>query len=105
MLLIDCDPERRGRLTDGLRGAGMSVVAVSRIAEIERWPAGEIVVTESRQFTEWWNRVGATRVIVLADTPEEGMDACARGASMWLARTCCPSALVSAIRTLSSEAG
>jgi hypothetical protein len=44
--------------------------------------------------------MGATHVLVLANTPEEGAAACARGASMWVLRPCSPEALVTAVKSI-----
>ena len=94
MLLIEPSPARRHRLAAALRDAGHTVVAVGNLAEIERWPSGEIVVTEGSRFTPWWKHVGASHVIVLASTPAEGQDACRRGASAWVPRTVGPAGLL-----------
>ena len=86
MLLVEGDYARRSRLSRALRAEGMPVVAVGGIADVERWPAGDVVVTESRRFTPLWKEIGAAHVVVLADTDEEGMAACARGACAWVLR-------------------
>lgn len=101
MLLIEADSGRRAQLATALAASGMTVVAVSSIAEIERWPAGDVVVTDSERFTPWWMQVGATHVVVLADTAEEGVDACERGASAWVPRSCSPDLLIGTLRQLS----
>lgn len=100
MLLIESDAGRRERLAGALRRVGISVVAVACIAEIERWPSGDIVVTDSRHFTPFWHRVGATHIVVLSDTPAEGIQACDRGATAWLPRACTPNALLSTLQNL-----
>ena len=103
MLLLESDARERARLTKALEGAGLLVQGVSSIAEIERWPAGDIVITPAERFTSWWQKMGATHVIVLARTPEEGVAACARGASRWVLRPCTPAQLVEAVRSLSEH--
>jgi hypothetical protein len=100
VLLIEADPERRAQLSTALAASGMTVIAVSCIAEIERWPTGDLVVTDCERFTPWWTRVGAAHVVVLADSEEAGEDACHRGASAWVPRTCSPDALLGAIKDL-----
>ena len=104
LLLIEPDDERLTRLSAALRTAGIDVVAVTRIAEVERWPAGEIVVTTGEHFGSWWREVGASAVIVLSDTPEQGIEACAHGGTAWIVRTCPLVALVTLIRSFGAAA-
>jgi hypothetical protein len=100
VLLIEADADRRVQLATALAASGITVVAVSSVAEIERWPAGDVVVTDSERFTPWWVQVGASHVVVLADTEKEGLDACARGASAWVPRSCSPDLLIGTLRGL-----
>lgn len=99
MLLLESDPIRRAALKAALARAGFPVVAVDSIGAVEHWPDGEIVVTESSRFTPWWQQVGATHVIVLADTPEDGERARAGGATHWVQRTCTPARLVAVVQS------
>jgi hypothetical protein len=87
-LLLESDPERLARLHRGLGRAGVNAVAVRRIAEVERWPSDTFVITDFERFTTLWLEVGATCVIVLADTAEQGVAACQRGATRWVPRNC-----------------
>jgi hypothetical protein len=87
-LLLDSDPVRLARLHEGLGRAGVNAVAVRYIAEIERWPSDTFVVTDVDRFTTLWLEVGATCVIVLADTAEQGFEACRRGATRWVPANC-----------------
>ena len=100
MLLVEGNDERRSRLSRALRAAGMPVLAVRGIAEVERWPAGDVVVTESRRFTPLWKDTGAVHVIVLADTTDDGTDACRRGACAWVPRHAPPHALIDTLQDL-----
>jgi hypothetical protein len=52
------------------------------------------------RFTPWWSAVGATGVIVLAESPEQGVAACRRGATTWLPRDCAITTLVAAVHAL-----
>lgn len=97
VLLVEPDAARRLALMTALEDAGVTVVGAAHIGDVERWPAGELVVTDVYRFTPWWKDVGATDVIVLADTPEQGTDACDRGAAAWLPRTCPPATLVALV--------
>jgi DNA-binding response OmpR family regulator len=103
MLLLESDAEERIRLTEALEEAGLPVLGVSSIAEIERWPAGDVVITAAERFTTWWKEMGATHVLVLANTPEDGAAACARGATMWVLRPCTTEQLVAAVRSIIEE--
>jgi hypothetical protein len=91
-------------MTAAAEAAGFSVTGAGCLADIERWPAGDIVVTDSRYFSTWWKRVGATHVLVLANVAGDGIDACSRGARAWIPRLCSPEALVSVLRSLDEEA-
>jgi hypothetical protein len=99
-LLIESNPVQRQLLAETLRSAGLNVVAVGGLCEIERWPTGAMVVTESSRFSPWWKHVGASVVVVLADTPGVGIDACRRGATAWVPRTPRPAALLAALAGL-----
>jgi hypothetical protein len=97
VLLLESDRERRSALVNMLYSRGISAVAVGSIAEIERWPVGDVVVTEAAYFSSWWSHIGATHVIVLAESSAIGADACSRGAAAWLSRRCPPAALLAVL--------
>jgi hypothetical protein len=97
MMLIESDTDRRQILGAALRAAGNDVTAVASTVDISLWPVGEPVVVESFSFSPWWKHVGATQVVVLADTRAEGIDACARGATAWVPRGCAPGVLLAAL--------
>jgi DNA-binding NarL/FixJ family response regulator len=65
-----------------------------------RWPSGDVVVTGAERFTSLWQEMGATHVVVIASSPEEGAAACARGATMWVLRPCNSDALVQAVKSI-----
>ena len=103
-ILLESDPVRLARLHGGLRDAGIDVVAVGRIADVEQWPSDTFVITDFDHFTPWWREVGATSVIVLANTREQGIAACRSGATKWLHHNCTVRQLLAAIDSvLSSE--
>ena len=87
-----------------MREAGLSVIAVDRIAEVERWPTGDTVVTDHDHYTPLWNQVGAAAVIVLADTPAQGAESCLCGATTWLPRACNPATLVAVLISIGLDA-
>lgn len=100
VLIVSADPERQGALARALRTGGFTVLAVGSIAEIERWPRGDLVVTEWRWFSGLWAEVGAAHVIVLAETPADGADARRRGATAWLSSECSAEELLIALLKL-----
>ena len=100
MLLVETDTHQRLLMTEALEEAGLEVLGVGSIAEVERWPTGDVVITEADRFTMWWKEMGATHVLVLANTPEEGAAACARGATMWVLRPCNPQQLIAAVKAV-----
>ncbi len=102
MLLVESDPTRQRRLAEGLRAGGFAVVAVANLTEIERWPSGEVVVTEWSRFSPWWDHVGASVVVVLADTLADGQDACRRGATAWVLRAAPPARLLMVLAALAA---
>jgi hypothetical protein len=99
-LLLESDPIRLARLHDGLRRAGIDTIAVRYIAEVERWPSDECVITDLARVTPWWSAVGAIGVIALVNTPEQGAVACQRGATRWLPRDCTIPTLVAVLNAL-----
>ena len=103
MLLLESNAYERERLTEALEEAGLPVLGVGSIAEIERWPTGDVVITGVERFTMWWKEMGATHVLVLANTPEEGAAACARGATMWVLKPCNTQQLVAAVKSILGE--
>jgi hypothetical protein len=102
LLLVESNTTHRSRLAEGLRAGGFAVVAVATLAEIERWPSDEVVVTEWCRFSPWWHHVGASAVLVLADTVAEGHDACRRGATAWVFRGAPPARLLAVLAALAA---
>ena len=84
VLVIETDSTRRVAVEAACRAAGVSVLAVSSIAEVERWPEGQVVITDAAHLTPWWQQVGAVDVIALVNSAEEGLAACEKGATKWL---------------------
>jgi hypothetical protein len=103
VLVIERDEAHRSRLVDRLSAAGIAVAAVGGLAEIERWSAADVVITEAGTFTGWWRHVGMDRVVVLADSVAQGREACAHGASAWLPRTADARTLVAVVRYVSAR--
>jgi hypothetical protein len=99
VLLLSADPECRSRFAAALRSRGFEVCAVRHIAEIQRWPVGEIVVVDARQFTPWWAVVGAAHVVVLSDAGEHVEEISSGVPSTWIRRESGPEALVAALKS------
>ena len=73
---------------------------VRHIAEIQRWPIGEIVVVDARQFTPWWAVVGAAHVVVLSDASGQMERISSDVPSTCIRRDSGPEALVAALKSL-----
>jgi hypothetical protein len=105
MLLLDSDERTRRELAKALRTVRLPVLSVGSIVEIERWPVGDLVVTDAEHFTPWWKKIGATHVIVIAASAREGEAACALGATAWVARHARPIELVKVVQELLRASG
>ncbi len=97
MLLIESNAARREQIASALCAAGNSVLAVERLTDVEWWPTGDVVITEAASFTPFWMAVGATHVVVLADSPAVGLAAYRQGATAWVSRTCHPDVLLATL--------
>jgi hypothetical protein len=86
LFVVESDVQLRSMVVETCRAAGIEVVGVARIAEMERWPEGQILLTDIAHLTTWWTKVGALEVIALVDHPEEGFAALTNGATGWLRR-------------------
>ena len=84
VVLVIADAAYRSALEQACRAAGLSVLAAGRVAEVEQWPEGQVVVTDAAHLTRWWRLVGAADVIVLVRDDEEGVAALENGATRWL---------------------
>jgi len=67
LLLVHSDPDIREQIAGVFLAAGYATTVVSRIAEVERWPQGELVISEARFSTHFWLTVGAAHVVVLTE--------------------------------------
>ena len=105
VLLLSADPECRSEFAAVLRARGFDVCTVRHIAEIQRWPIGEIVVVDARQFTPWWAVIGAAHVVVLSDANEEAEKVSSAVPSTWIRRDSGPQALIAALKPLSWATG
>lgn len=71
VVFIDANDGRRQKLVTCLQREGIPVVAASRVAELEGWPVGKVLVTHAASVTPLWFELGAAHVVVLADSDEE----------------------------------
>jgi hypothetical protein len=83
-LIVVADPTCRAALERTYRAAGVRVRGVGCIAEVERWPDGEIVITDTAHLTPVWHSLGAVDVIALVENAEQGLASLSGGASKWL---------------------
>jgi hypothetical protein len=79
VVFIDENDRRRQELVTCLQAEGIPVIAVSRVAELEGWPVGKVLVTHAAAVTPLWFDMGAEHVVVLADSDEERASAAAIG--------------------------
>jgi hypothetical protein len=84
VLIIDSDMHRREFLVAACRSRGIETRGVGRVAEIPRWPVGDVVVTDFAHLSDWWRRVGASRVVALVANAAEAQAALVTGATEWI---------------------
>src|SRR5512145_2626335 len=97
VLLLDLDTRRRNQFASVLRGRGFKISVMSYVAEIERWPSGQIVVVDAARFTPWWIEVGAVRVVVLSATAVQESRVYNGVPCMWIPDGAGPDALIAAL--------
>ena len=83
----------------GCGGVGLSAIQGARIGGARMIIAVDTVESKLAYAKE----MGATHVLVLASTPEDGAAACERGATMWVLRPCDTQQLVAAVRSILEE--
>ena len=83
LTLVMTNLTRAHEIAQACRAAGVSVQAVSSIAQLEQWPVGQIVMTDAAYVTPFWGAVGALEVIAFVDD-SEGKEALRNGATGWL---------------------
>jgi hypothetical protein len=84
VLVVVSDPAHRRAVVQECLAAGASVVGVGRIADVEHWPSGQIVIVDAAHLTPLWLLVGAREVVILASSVEEGSAAMDNGATRCL---------------------
>ena len=97
ILLLDLNLRRREQVAHILRECGFEISVKSHIAEIERWPVGQIVVVDAARFTPWWIEVGAVRVVVWSRAAAAESRTYNGVPCMWIPRGSGPEALLAAL--------
>lgn len=97
VLLLDPDLPRREQLAQALRSRGFGISVANRIADLERWPVGHIVVVDAARFTPWWAEVGAIRVLVLSDSAVPVDLTCGGVPCTWISDAADPEVLIAAM--------
>lgn len=97
VMVVVSDTAVRLIIEDACRQMRLASIAVERIADIERWPVDQIVVTDLDHLTPWWRAVGAAKVIVLTANRSEAMAGLRQGATGWIQL---PTTLAAVVGTL-----
>ena len=104
-VLVGLDSTQRLMIQEACERVGVSVVAVSAVREVERWPAGGIVITDIAHLTPLWLERGAEEVIVLVDDAHEGIGCLNNGATRWLKVPATPEAITAMVLVLAARNG
>jgi hypothetical protein len=97
ILLLDLNLRRREQVAHILRKSGFEISVKSHIAEIERWPVGQIVVVDAARFTTWWIEVGAVRVVIWSLAAAAESRTYNGVPCTWIPRGSAPEALLAAL--------
>ena len=97
ILLLDLNLRRRDQVAHILRQSGFEISVKSHIAEIERWPVGQIVVVDAARFTPWWIEVGAVRVVIWSRVAAAESRVYKGVPCMWIPHRSGPEALLAAL--------
>ena len=99
VVLLDRDSARCQRLTALLRANGIRVTSANRIADLERWPVEDVLITDRANASPSWKAVGVTHIIVLVQSAEDRLAAQRMGAVATV-QDHNPAALLSILRGL-----
>ena len=98
VVLIDTDETRRVKLASCLAREDIPVRAATSLADLETWPAGEVLVTNVGSLSRF--ETGALHVVVLADSDEERAAAAAITGGPATVITGEPTSLLATLRTI-----
>ena len=105
VLVIETDALRRVAVEWAFLAAGFRVRAVSSIAEVEQWPDGQLVITDTAHLSPFWRQVGAVEVVALVANAEEASTALSKGATLWLQLPSDPAVVATTLLDMVSGAG
>jgi hypothetical protein len=105
VVFIDGNDRRRRRLVNCLEREGIPVVAAGSVAELEGWPVGKVLVTHAASVTPLWFDMGASHVVVLADSDEERALAARMNHERATVANGEPAALLARLRTIAKSSG
>jgi hypothetical protein len=97
VLVVVANPVLRAQVVGACRTAGVPVVGASCVAEVERWPNGQIVITDPVYLMPFWRIVGATQVLVVAETADDARTCARRGATGLLSVPPTPTAIAALV--------
>ena len=103
VVFIDGNDGRRQKLVNCLEREGIPVVAASCVAELEGWPVGKVLVTHAASVTPLWFEMGASHVVVLADSDEERALAAGINHERATVANGDPAALLASLRTIAKS--
>ena len=100
VVLVDRIDARRTALASCLTQEGISVVTATRLADVEAWPVGKVLVTDVSSCPRF--DTGAAYLVVIANSDEERAEAVGitNGAAIIVKED--PAALVAALRRIAA---
>jgi hypothetical protein len=105
VVFIDGNDGRRQTLVKCLEREGIPVVAAGSVAELEGWPVGKVLVTHAASVTPLWFDMGASHVVVLADSDEERALAARMNHERATVADGEPAALLASLRNIAKTSG
>src|SRR4026207_1802400 len=105
VVFVDGNGGRREKLVKCLEHEGIPVVAASCVAELEGWPVGKVLVTQAASVTPLWFDMGASHVVVLADSDEERALAARLNHARSPVAGSDPTALLASLRSIAKSNG
>jgi hypothetical protein len=103
VVFIDANDGRRQKLVKCLEQEGIPVVAASSVAELEGWPIGKVLVTHAASVSPLWFDMGASHIVVLADSDEERALAAEIRHERATVASGDPAALLASLRTIAKS--
>jgi CheY-like chemotaxis protein len=103
VVYLDDNDGRRQKLVECLEREGIPVVAASSVAELEGWPVGKVLVTHVASVTPLWFDMGASHVVVLAESDEERALAAGIRHERTVVSDGEPAALLASLRTIAKS--